>query len=181
MSRILKTIAASGLFLGVLSPAAFADPPEPAAAAEVSASDPSPKAQRAGTPDRVEDRLLARMWWNHKIKSADLNLSEAQRQGMDALFRDYLKARDTAIKAQREHFQAFGDALAGGDADTIRRAGDELDSAMSEPASKQIDMMIQVVALLSPEQREALLEKNPKILSRLWVRASQRLGGRGKR
>ena len=174
MSRIFQRLAVSTLLAGSCL-VVQADPPDPAVGVEAGASvtESPAKADRA----RGAERMVSRMWWNQTAKTAGLGLSETQRQQMESLFLDYLKAREEAIKDQKGHFQAFGDALAAGDPEKIQRAGEELEAAMALPASKQIDMMIEVVSLLSPEQRKTLVANNPKVLSRLWVRSSPRLGG----
>lgn len=121
----------------------------------------------------------SRIWWNQPAKIEALGLSEDQRSQMDSLLMAFLEQRRSAAGRRQEALRALGQALARGDWSAARDHGDAVVAATSSPIDLQIELMIEVVGLLTPEQRQALIAEAPRLLSRLWISTGRaRLGGR---
>ena len=158
---------------------------------------PAPEATAAGADRRSQDgpadpgetvepakravSVHAKIWWNQEPKIEVLTLSAEQRTDMDAALDRFLDLRREAISRQRQSFSAFGDALAAGDEEEIRRRGDALAAAMAAPSEGQVELMIEVTSLLSAEQRGELHSRFPKLLSRRWIGSGRLEPRRGRR
>lgn len=153
------------------------DPPKPQPAKASADKTPAEKAQAAAekTKARRQD-LISKTWWNQPKKIEELGLKQEQRSKMDAAIQAFLKNRQNSPREQHKALNAFGEALAKGDQETARRHGDSVAQAISDPVRGQIDMMIEVVALLTPEQRQKLASTYPKLLTRLWIRSANPRG-----
>ena len=155
---------------------AVSEPPV-AEAPDIESATPTPDAEARA---RQRSKLMSRVWWNHAKKVEEIGLGDEQRAAMDAILTDYLDHRRPMAKQKQSALDALGRSLLSGDAGAARAHGDEVVAASSSPIRKQVDMMIEVVALLTPEQRQALAGRYPKLLSRLWI-ASMRTPGAGGR
>ncbi|MEO1087654.1 MAG: hypothetical protein AAFY88_25750 [Acidobacteriota bacterium] len=144
-----------------------------------SAAVPSPVAAQAPgsgetpTAPAKDADLASKMWWNQSKKVAELGLSDAQRTVMDAAVRRFLEDRAQAIRDQKGAFSAYGDALASGDQAAIEARGAALSAAMATPLEGQVAMMAEVTGVLEAPQRQLLVERYPKLLSRLWIRSGR--------
>jgi len=142
-------VAVAGAGLGTLSaPARAADP-----AAE--------QAEPARRPE-------ARLWWNDPAVVEKLGLSGEERAQMDQLFETYLSERKNAARSRNAN-KRFLEALEQPDMDRARR---ELDSwAEGERAGVQASgkLKIEVLSLLSEEQRKVLTSAYPRLIRKNWV------------
>ena len=146
----------------------------------VGGAQPAPPAADPPPEDR-RHRLVSKMWWNQPKKIEQLGLGDTQREAMDALLNAFLDDRAALVKHHRQTLGALGDALASGDADVARAQGSAIAEAASAPIRRQVDLRVDVVALLTPDQRQTLASTYPKLLSRLWVRTSPTRGGGSRR
>lgn len=117
-------------------------------------------------------KLVANIWWNQTRKIEEIGLSEEQRAQMDASLKAYLESRAESLKKQREALSNFGTRLVQGEQEEVQQSGNELFELMSMPIRQQVDMMIDVAAMMTPEQRQQLVARYPMLFSRLWVRSS---------
>ncbi|MEO1366097.1 MAG: hypothetical protein AAFX50_02885 [Acidobacteriota bacterium] len=141
----------------------------------------APAPAEAAAPAAIPDRgLAARMWWNQPKKIEELGLGDTQRATMDGALRRFAAVRAEAIRRQKIAFAAYGDALASGDAAAIESRGEALRAAMSAPLEGQVDLMAEVTAMLTADQRRRLVERYPKLLSRQWIRSGRGLGAGGR-
>ncbi len=150
----------------------------------LAAQGPEPDPEAPSEPSKHE-KLIARIWWNQPKKVSELQLSDTQRSKMDDLLLAYLEHREQDLEVQREAFSKFGAVLTGDDESVVEQRSKALTDAMSSPLRRQVDLMIEVVDLLTPEQRAGLASRYPKLLSRMWIRSvTPRSGllprGRGK-
>ena len=117
---------------------------------------------------RIE-QVRQMMWWNKPARAAELSLSDEQREAMDAALRVYLEARRTDAADHQEVFQSFGKALVAGNAKATREVGERVIETIATPMRRQIELMIEVIALLTPPQREILATRYPQLVNRPWI------------
>jgi ParB-like chromosome segregation protein Spo0J len=113
-------------------------------------------------------RAEARLWWNDPAVVEKLELSGDQRAQMDQLFETYLSERKKAATSSNARKPFFA-ALEQGDMDGARR---ELASwAEGERAGIQAGgkLKIEVLELLSEEQRKALASAYPLLVRKAWA------------
>ena len=115
--------------------------------------------------------LISQMWWNQTQKIETLGLSQEQRTRMDASLQGFLEGRPDGRREQREAFESLGKSLGDGEAEAARSHRDDLAKTFSDPIRAQVDMMIEVVSILTPEQREKLVTLHPRLFSGLWIRS----------
>lgn len=157
----------------------------PAQEAPSESDKPAESARTKGADRRAPagpEALVAKIWWNQPKKVQELGLTDAQRQKMDAVLRAYLEDRPAAQQRQRQAFAAISDALAAGDRDAALRQGEAAARAAGDPVLQQVEMMIDVAVIMTPEQRKTFTETYPRMFSRPWIRTgSGRLleGNRG--
>jgi len=131
-------------------------------------SAPAWAAEPADEPARAAKRAEARLWWNDPAVVEKLGLSGDQRAQMDQLFETYRSERRNAAKSSNAH-DSFLEALGQGDAEWARR---ELESwvegerALLQAVGK---LKIEVLALLSEEQRKALPSAYPRLIQQVWM------------
>jgi Spy/CpxP family protein refolding chaperone len=132
-------------------------------------SAPARAADPAEKPAKPAKRAEGRLWWNDPGVVEKLGLSGDQRAQMDQLFETYQGDRKNAARSSNAR-KPFVEALEQGDMD---RARSELDSwAEGERALVQAGgkFKIEVLSLLSEEQRKALASAYPRLIRRSWVR-----------
>ena len=147
----------------------------------VALSFPAPGSEPSEAPDpAVEKRnsrsdLVSKLWWNQGPKIELLALSEAQREGMDALLEAYLERRAEDAETRRKALDALGAALLEGNESAARQQAEVLAEATSRPTIEQVDLMIEVTSVLTSEQRSLLAREHPKLFSRFWLRTGRPL------
>ena len=125
-----------------------------------------PTVERAGA---IRKSFVEKVWWNQPKKIEEIGLNQEQRTKMDAALVAFLEERQGIAKQQQQALVAFGEALAQGNEKAARGHGDVYVERLSAPTDHQLDMMIEVVALMTPEQRKKLRSLYPRMFSRLWV------------
>ncbi len=116
--------------------------------------------------------LTSKIWWNQKRKIEALSLSEEQRHQMDHKLGDYLREFTSHAKDQKEAFAALGNALQAGNSELAEQQNSKLSQLTSTSVSRQVDIMIKVVAILTDEQRAIVAQKYPSLFSRLWLKSA---------
>ena len=113
-------------------------------------------AQEAAEPTEAEARLAARrqgmvakIWWNQPTKVEEIKLSADQRARMDSVLLAFLQGRDTGTAA-RSALEALGEAIGRGDEKAAHDHGDAFAEATALPVREQVEMMIDVGAMLTP-------------------------------
>jgi len=128
-------------------------------------SSPAWAADPAAQPAK---RVEGRLWWNDPAVVEKLGLPGDQRAQMDQLFTTYQTERKNAA-ASRGARARFLEALEQGDMD---RAREELaSSAEGEQAMVRAlgKLRIDVLTLLSEEQRKALESHYPRLIRQSWM------------
>ena len=137
---------------------------------------PSADAVRPHGHDKTEEErnqaLASKIWWNQKRKINQLGLSEEQREQMDEHLMAYLEGFNTHARAEKQLFRQLGDALTGGDQTLAETTRNELSQSTADTVNRQINMMIEVMSLLSEEQKTQLADQYPLLSSRLWITAA---------
>jgi len=119
-------------------------------------------------PAKPAKRAEARLWWNAPAFVEKLGLSGEQRAQMDQLFEAYESERKDAARSSNAR-RPFFQALEQGDMEQARR---ELDSwAEGERAAVQAGgkLKVEVLSLLSEEQRKALASLHPRLIRKTWA------------
>lgn len=168
----LPTKARTGLLLTCVVAAAIAG----SAVAQEGPREPADEKAEEDPVDERRQALVSKIWWNQPQKVEELGLSDQQRSEMDAALQRYLAGRGGAKTQRREALEALGKALGEGDAKAARSVGDELAGLSSGPIRDQVGMMIEVVAVLTPQQRQKTGSLYPRLLSGLWIRSANPRG-----
>jgi Spy/CpxP family protein refolding chaperone len=119
------------------------------------------KAPIRGGPDD-EDAL----WWNDPEIVKALSLTEEQRKKMG----EYLKAYRENVPQDRQP-EEFHETLVQGDWEAARSEGERLAKSAATLIRMRGTLKIDVLSLLSKEQREMLIDRYPRLIYRPWRRA----------
>jgi len=118
------------------------------------------------------------VWWNEPTFVEALSLSEEQRTKADAFLKAY---RETLEGPQGgAGVEVFHQALAKGDWARARTELDALSAQAAVPVRSRGELKLNVLKLLSDEQRAKLTEKFPRLVSHPWVRPPRRGVQRGR-
>lgn len=155
--RSTSSLLVGILALGLVTAPARAQQPEGKPAGAAPAAKAAPKAPRG------------HLWWNDDEVVAKLSLSAEQRKQMDARFEKF----ETFEKQERtnpfEAREAFHAALRQGKLDEAQGAL----SAWADSESAQVrasgGLKLEVLSLLSAEQRKQLQAIHPNLAGALWV------------
>lgn len=144
-------------------------PPEPAApsrpvAAVAAPSDP--------TPDRAA-RQAARAFWNQPATIAELGLTLADRERLDALVPTILADLQQANRDHRATAEAWAAAVRSGDAAASERLAGELVTTATAVARAQTMAKTRLVTALGPGPAQKLAQRYPKFMAVPWVRANR--------
>ncbi len=167
-TRVLAILALA-LILGAGSPGANdATPP------------PAPTTAPSTAPDAAT--LAARAWWNRPTYVAALQLSEAQRQQMDAALVAHLNTRREAARAYFVTRRQLGEELAVGDWKAADRTAEDAAQIFASMSRSEGDLAIAVARTLTPEQRTKLDAEHPALLRRPLIQGGlgMREGRRGR-
>ncbi len=128
-------------------------------------SSPAWAADPAAQPAK---RVEGRLWWNDPAVVEKLGLPGEQRAQMDQLFETYLSERKNAARS-RNADKRFLEALEQPDMDRARKelvSWSEGERALVQASGK---LKIEVLSLLSQEQRKALASAYPRLIRKSWV------------
>jgi Spy/CpxP family protein refolding chaperone len=118
------------------------------------------------------DKHLKGIWWNKQRVIKQLQLTQEQRQHMNALLIAHL---DWAGKqqSQKELKGSLHQALAIGDWGSAQRISGQMSTQAAQSTRRQIELKIDVLALLSNEQRQIVSEQLPRILKQPWLKGKK--------
>jgi Spy/CpxP family protein refolding chaperone len=119
-----------------------------------------------------------KIWWNQADKVEVLALTPEQRTQMDALLTAFFEAAPSPIGRQAL-MATFTAALAEGDWAAAAAAAEAMADAAAKPIAVNAGLMIDVLKLLTSEQREAFYGRFPQIARRPWVRLQGMARGPG--
>ncbi len=122
-------------------------------------------------PEDLLQRGLARAWWNSK-RTPDIGLTADQRTAMDAYLADYLQQNYRDKRTQSATMGELGDALRTLDSQAAHSAAAQMGEVVNSSVRRQVDMILGVLGVLTPEQRTSLESQNPELLQRFWFRSS---------
>ena len=160
-------------FLAAGDFAVLAADPTPAATLTPAATAPPASLSRAPSARSVE-----RIWWNQPAFVKGLELTDEQRQKMDALLLRALDAQSAAQTGLEEHRMSFEAALTKGDWQTARKAAAEVHDGVANVLEIQSTLTIDVLSLFTSQQRQDFVFKYPQLLRRPWMLT---MGGRAGR
>ncbi len=175
------TVPAALSFLAVGAAAVRAADVTPVRAADVTpAASPTPAAAtpHAGETPASSASSLDRIWWNRSTFVTTLQLTEQQRHKMDAFLLRALESQRAAqaqFEAKRAAFEA---AVTKGDWEAARKAAADARGGLANVWEIQSGLTIDVLSLLSAQQRQDFISKYPQLLRRPWMLT---MGGRGAR
>ncbi len=140
-------------------------------------------AKAAGSSNGIA-RVVGQMWWNQDKKVTALGLTDEQRGNMDTIGRAYLEGRRAARTGQSDAFARFSESLQQGDWSTANDRAKAMAEESGKPLLAQGEMMVEVLRLLSAEQRQKLAADFPGIFKGPWMRSGanvmrQRRAARG--
>ncbi|MFK7974336.1 MAG: Spy/CpxP family protein refolding chaperone [Rickettsiaceae bacterium] len=116
--------------------------------------------------------LTSKIWWNQKVKSKKLALTDDQKHDMDHVLLKYLRHHTKDVKAEKKAFKDLSIALSSGDKDKTKLQRDNLIKTTSDSTARQVNMMSDIVSLLTEEQRKIVATNYPALFSRLWIRSA---------
>ncbi|MGD0946258.1 MAG: hypothetical protein ABSA52_02425 [Candidatus Binatia bacterium] len=109
-------------------------------------------------------QLLGRAWWNQPELVVALKLSDAQRTKMDGLLTQSAESQRAVQRPQGQHEKALEQALASGDWQSARREASAIRDGLVAIWAAQSTLKIDVLALLTPEQRQIVVAQYPLLL-----------------
>lgn len=119
--------------------------------------------------DAAVSRATDRAWWNRDKLYKTLDLSTDQRREMDALLTSFIELTAELRPRQRSANESFASAAAEGKWQDARQAatlGIETSGAVGEA---QIQLVLDVLTLLSDDQRSLVSEQFPHLLRPNWA------------
>jgi len=122
----------------------------------------TPPAQ--GAPGVPNAQLLGRAWWNQPELVVALKLSDAQRTKMDGLLTQSAESQRAVQQPQGQHQKALEQALASGDWQSARTEASAIRNGLVAIWAAQSTLKIDVLALLTPEQRQIVAAQYPLLL-----------------
>jgi len=134
----------------------------------VAAVTPAPRAAGEVAPRAAVVRTRQQAWWNREAISTELDLTEQQRTRMDEILASSLRLQDEAQQKQREARRRFDAALEQGDFPAARRQAPGLGQAVGNTIESRSTLMIDLLAVLTAEQRRKLLSEHPGLLRQPW-------------
>lgn len=155
--------AALAVALVAIAASLAAVPAAGAAAAERPAGErTAPAAGRDADP-------AERMWWNRERMVAGLALSPEQRGSMDERLHVRLAERREQLVRYGELRGEMAEALAAGDWPAAEEKSAEANAAMAAADGAESALVIDVMKILSPTQRQRMSDENPYLMRRPWL------------
>ncbi len=122
--------------------------------------------EKRNDPEFVKQNV----WWNTDATAKDLSLTADQRKKADAALARFLQQRQTTEEASQAAQKAFFEALEAGAADTSKKA-DAMVNAMAEANRNNAKLRIEVLSLLTKDQRTKLTADHSRLLRSNWTDA----------
>lgn len=124
------------------------------------------KAGRVKAPIRGGPNDENALWWDDPEIVKALSLTDEQRKKM----REYLKAYREKVPQERRP-EAFHETLVQGDWKAARSESEKVAKIAQESVRMRGTLKIDVLTLLSKEQREILVDRYPRLIYKPWRRA----------
>jgi Spy/CpxP family protein refolding chaperone len=121
----------------------------------------TPKAPVPGGPSDA-----AALWWNDPKMVKALSLTDEQRKKMG----EYLKAFREKVP-QNQKPEAFHETLVQGDWKAAHKEREKLAKSAAKSVKMRGTLKIDVLSLLSKEQREKLVDLYPRLIYKPWRRS----------
>jgi Spy/CpxP family protein refolding chaperone len=146
----------------------------PVRASEADAVDSEADLPRADAakPDRAKGPIPGgpndenALWWNDPKIAKSLSLTDEQREKMGEILKVY---RQKVPQDQRP--EAFHEALVQGDWKAAHGESEKLAKSAETSVRMRGTLKIDVLSLLSDEQREILVDRYPRLVYQRWRRA----------
>ena len=120
----------------------------------------------AGTADAQQDRKRL-LWWNDPLIVDELTLSRAQRRKMDRAYQDFRRTAEP-LRRQPTTQKPYLEALETGNWRAAKSESKKWLDAEQTPKRAMIDLKLEILPMLSADQRARLLEKYPRLIRRNW-------------
>jgi Spy/CpxP family protein refolding chaperone len=106
------------------------------------------------------------LWWEDPTLVEALSLTDEQRKKMGEILSAYRKKLPQIVQPE-----AFHETLVQGDWKAARRESDKLAKNAETSVQMRGTLKIDVLSLLSKEQRETLVDRYPRVVYQPWRRA----------
>ena len=123
----------------------------------------APKAGRAKGPVRGGPNDKTALWWNDPGIVKVLSLTDEQRKKM----REYLKAYRKKVPENRR-LEAFHETLVQGNWKNARIESEKVSKRAETSVRMRGTLKIDILSLLSKEQREMLVDRYPRLIYKPW-------------
>lgn len=130
-------------------------------ASAAAAATPTPPSAQSPAPNAA---LIQRAWWNQAEPVDALKLTDAQRTKMNDLLTRSVESQRAAQPQQGQHQKAFEQALANGDWASARKEATGLRDGMAATWAAQTALKIDVLSVLTAEQRQLVVARYPLLL-----------------
>jgi len=133
----------------------------------IDAKPDAPKAVgRAKVPAAASENAL---WWNDPVTQEALTLTDEQREKMDGYLAAYRKQLPPDRRAA-----AFHESLVQGTWKQARSENKKLSELAEAAVRTRGALKIDVLALLSKEQHQKLVDQYPRLIYKAWARAMRK-------
>ncbi len=123
-------------------------------------------------PEIRNKALASKIWWNQKRKIEKIKITENQRKKMDKILINYLQDQPKDVAAEKKAFKDLAKALTNEGREKTKVQRNKVIKTTSDSVKRQIDMMFDVVSVLTVEQKAAIAQEYPALMSRLWIRSA---------
>jgi Spy/CpxP family protein refolding chaperone len=136
----------------------------------IDAKPDAPKAVgRATVPAAARSRDENAVWWNDPVTQEALTLTDEQREKMDGYLAAYRKQLPPDRRAA-----AFHESLVQGTWKQARSENKKLSELAKAAVQTRGALKIDVLALLSKEQHQKLVDQYPRLIYKAWTRAMRK-------
>jgi len=124
---------------------------------------------RAKVPTAARSRDENALWWNDPVTQEALTLTDEQREKMDGYLAAYRKQLPPDRRAA-----AFHESLVQGTWKQARSENKKLSELAEAAVRTRGALKIDVLALLSKEQHQKLVDQYPRLIYKAWARAMRK-------
>jgi Spy/CpxP family protein refolding chaperone len=140
--------------------------------------------RRLRTPLPPGARAARLAWWNHPDIVEAIGVRADQKGEMDRVMSRHVEGHMAAAEKRQKLGATFQDALKSGEWDAARKHASELRDAIAQGWYNQALLKIEILQVLTKEQREKLAAEHSDLLIRPWMnpgmqRTFQHPGPRG--
>jgi Spy/CpxP family protein refolding chaperone len=126
----------------------------------------APKAGRAKAPIPGGPNDESTLWWDETPVVKALSLTDEQREKMGEILKAYRKKVPQDVRPE-----AFHETLVQGNWKAARGESEKLAKSAETSVQMRGTLKIDVLSLLSKEQRETLVDRYPRLIYQPWRRA----------